>query len=66
MSLGCKEKLAVDKLLREDEICNFEETLDDFFECWLCSDLTDGTDSEMRAVRFHHLTQIKRFFKEVS
>lgn len=63
---GCKEKVAVQELIKADTAEKYVETLDQFFEYWLISELTDTADSNERAMRFNHLQQLKKFFDTVT
>ena len=62
---ACKEKQAVHELITADTVENYNATLDQFFECWLTSDLTDTANADERSARFTHLKYFKKFLKAI-
>lgn len=46
---NCKNAQAVAKLLTEDKIENFIEKLDELWETWIISEITDTADASVRA-----------------
>lgn len=61
----CKEREAVQELLRQDDPENYIATLDDLFETWIGSDLTDGTTGNMRYMTLLHIKAIKKLMNSI-
>jgi hypothetical protein len=61
----CKEREAVKELLKMDDPENFIETLDDMFETWLGSDLTDCTSGNQRYMAFMHIKALKKLMNSI-
>lgn len=61
----CKEREAIKELLSEDEPAGYIETLDEMFEAWLSSELTNGTTGNMRMTAYLHVKALKRLMNSI-
>ena len=61
----CKEREAICELLKQDDAENYIETLDDMFETWLGSELTNGTTGNQRYMAFLHIKALKKLMNSI-
>ena len=56
---------AAKELVQQTEVSNYQRAIWDMFECWIGSDLTDGTSNYDRATVWFACKWMNEFFESV-